>query len=134
MIRYKVVKLCFDVACSCYAGGKYGLKYRKNTIVTAKKGTLGIAVFERKYQAEKFIKEEFSPPCRYRIIHVSTIGRGKRYCCVCHAQDEKNLDNFYSEHSKNLSALLKANVLEYYGPLMQSPRGTIYYQQVKVLE
>jgi len=131
MIRYKVVRQNFGHRYSCYAVGRYRLSYRKNTIITAKEGTLGIAVFERIHQAKKFIAEEWGRS--YIIIRVSSIGRGKRYRFACTLQDEQNLDIFYGRHTKNLSALLKVNISEY-GSLLQCPPGTIFYQQVKVLE
>jgi len=132
MIRYKVIRIITIeplVGCSCYATGKYQLKYKKNTIVTAKEGTLGIAVFEKRHQAEDFIEKECFG-CSSRIIRVSSIGHGKRYRFVCPEQDAPSLDNFYHRHAKNLSALLKAAIL---APHIQSPPGTIFYQQVKVL-
>ncbi len=133
MIRYKVVKKVSIepfVGYSCYATGEYQLTYKENTIVTAEEGTLGIAVFERRYQAYNFMQREFSfNSCK--IIRVIPIGRGKRYCFVCDAQDTSNLDYFYRRLKGDLSVLL--------GDFrsiraIKSPPGSIFYQQVKVLE
>jgi len=134
MIRYKVVRLDSDSRYSCYARGKYQLTYKKNTIVTAGKGTLGIAVFEKRHQAEEFIREEYSADRLLIIIRVISIGCGKRYHFVCLTQDEQNLNHFYYKHSKNLSALLKEDNTIKCEPFILSPPGSIFYQQVKVLE
>lgn len=132
MIRYKVVGIdLLGNRVSCYATGNYQLAYRKNIIVTSIEGTLGIAVFERRYQAEDFLKKEFSPPSHYKVIRVISIGRGKRYRFVCDAQDTSNLDYFYRRLKGDLSVLL--------GDFrsiraIKSPPGAIFFQQVKVLE
>ena len=132
MIRYKVVRLDFGNRHSCYATGKYRLAYRKNTIVTAKKGTLGIAVFERRYQAENFLHNEFSSDRGCEIIRVIPIGRGKRYRFVCESQDAMNLNIFYHRYRSNLNVFLRKIPPQLHS--MSSPIGTIFYQQVKVLE
>jgi len=134
MIRYKVVrKVSIEpfVGYSCYATGDYQLTYSENTVVTAKEGTLGIGVFERRYQAKNFMQREFSAnSCR--ILRVISIGRGKRYRFVCESQDTSNLDIFYRRHRGGLNALLE----NLFSPVnsMSSPLGTIFYQQIKVLK
>ena len=131
MIRYKVVKQELYSGYSCYATGDYQLEYKKNTVITAKKGTLGIAVFERRYQAEDFIiKKRFRSDTR--IIRVIPIGRGKRYPFVCESQDTFNLDIFYNRYGDTLDILLKCASISAH--TMKSPPGTIFYRQVKVLE
>ncbi len=135
MIRYKVVKLYFVNRLSCYAKGNYQLEYRKNTIVTAKEGTLGIAVFERKYQAKDFLKKEFSPHNVFEIIRVHSIGRGKRYHFACNTQESESLSNFYHMYKNNLDIFLEpSSNLRNSVHVLQIPDGTIFYQQVKVLE
>jgi len=132
MIRYKVVRINFTSQhVSCYATGDYQLAYIKNTIVTAEESTLGIAVFEKRYQAEDFLKKEFSPDRFYKIIRVISIGRGKRYRFVCGTQDTVNLKWFYRRYGDDLSILLGGFPLIH---TMKSPPGAIFYQQVKVIE
>ena len=135
MIRYKVVRLYVDVAYSCYAGGNYQLAYKKDTIVTAEGGTMGLAVFETRYHAQSFLRDEFSFDSPYKIIRVNPIGRGKRYHFACNAQDTVSLDKFYHEYANNLSLFLKISPsLESYIHILTMPTGTIFYQQVRVLE
>ena len=134
MIRYKAVRIVSRspfVGYSCYATGNYQLTYKENTVITAKEGTLGIAVFERRHQAESFIYREFSPnSCQ--ILRVISIGRGKRYRFVCESQDTINLDIFYRRYGSVLNDFLRGFSPSFHS--IKSPPGTIFYQQVKVLK
>ena len=100
---------------SAFASGKYNLDYSKNSVVKARKGTFGIAVFETRYQAESF--QERLP---YKIIRVRPVGRGKAVKLVCGNQSEFELDNFYNKRLMSLTIL--------------PPLGTIFYPAVEVLE
>ena len=99
---------------SAFASGKYNLDYSKYSIVKARKGTFGIAVFETRYQAESF--QERLP---YKVIRVRPIGRGKTVVRICGSPSEHDLDSFYN---KRLSASLI------------SPPGTMFYPAVEVLD
>ena len=114
-VKFKVVYVSNDdKRYSAFAKGKYNLYYPKGAIVRAREGTLGVAVFETRYQAESFQRRR-----PYEIIRVRPIGRGKIVDFIYRNQSETGLDKFYN---KNLA------------PSMVSPCGTVFYPAVEVLE
>ena len=101
---------------SAFASGKYNRNYSKGATVRAREGTLGVAVFKTKKQAEAF---QGKIGTHYKIISVLPIGRKKTVEYICNAQSERSLDFFYNEK-------LGANLVP--------PPGTIFYPAVEVLE
>jgi len=99
-----------------FASGKYNRNYSKGTIVRAREGTLGVAVFKTRKQTEEF---QGTIGTHYKIIHVLPIGRGKTVKYICTAQSEISLDFFYKEK-------LEAHLVP--------PSGTIFYPVVEVLD
>lgn len=120
--RFKVV--ITNRRISYYAQGKYCKIYNKGEIVTAEKHTIGIAVFKRKQNAEKFLDRHVVG----QIITVEPIGRGKTFDFVFGSQDEDSLDFFYRE-------LLECpKFLDFAISRTTTPKGTVFYPAVKVLD
>jgi len=116
-VKFKVVYINIEGRrCSVLAGGNYRLDYSKNSIVRAREGTFGIAVFKTRKQADTFHKGRFNE----KIIRVRPVGRGKAVKLVCGNQSEFELDNFYNKRLMSLTIL--------------PPLGTIFYPAVEVLE
>jgi len=129
-VKYKVVsednKSAFLSLCNGIK--KYRLNYKKDTIVEAPKGTLGIMVFERKYQAEKFIRRQTDCPACFNIKRVLSIGKGKKPYSICRISildSDYDLDQFY-----------RKNIIDpfYRISKVSPPDGTICYPAVKVLD
>jgi len=122
-VRFKVVRADrHDFRCSIYAKGKYCLKYPKNTIVRARKGTLGVAVFKTRIQAEKFLKV-YIILTAVKIIRVRPVGRGKTVDIISHSLLPIYLDYFYERTNR----MYKVNT-------SRPPPGTIFYPAVEVIE
>ena len=75
MIAYKVVT---QERKSCYVNGSkiFCLVYDKDSVVTARKKTLGIFCFTHKCYAEKFNYEHFNGICR--ILEIKFLVRPRR--------------------------------------------------------
>ena len=101
---------------SVLAGGNYRLDYSENSIVRAREGTLGVAVFKTRKQADAFHKGRPNQ----EIICVRPVGRGKTVKSVCGNQSEIELDNFYDKRLMSLTIL--------------PPLGSIFYPAVEVLD
>lgn len=121
-VRFKVV--ITNRRISYYAQGKYCKIYNKGETVTAEKHTIGIAVFKRKQNAEKFIDRHVVG----QIITVEPIGRGKTFSLVFGSQDEDSLNFFYHELSKC------PKFLDFAINRSITPKGTIFYPAVEVLD
>lgn len=119
-VKFKVVSIDYEgKRSSAFTRGNYSLDYPENSIVRARTGTLGVAVFKTRKQAEYFLRT--ASRIVLRIIRVYPVGRGKTVKVVCDYPMECSLDNFYNEEER------------LYIP-MAPPRGTIFYPAVEVLE
>ena len=118
-VKFKVVSLFLSgqKRSSAFASGKYSLDYAKGTIVRAIKGTLGVAVFKTRKQAERFLIIYSILP--HQLIRVRPIGRGKSVEYISNQIEESELDIFYSEKAITV---------------MKSPPGTVFYPAVEVIE
>ena len=121
-VKFKVVSVDSEgKRHSAFTRGNYSLDYPENSIVRARKGTLGVAVFKTRIQAERFLTS--ATRCVLIIIRVYPVGRGKNVKFVCDYPMELTLNNFYNkEEGEHL-----------YIP-MKPPPGTIFYPAVEVLE
>ena len=131
-IRYKVVMA--DNRFSIISRGqdaqvieKICLKYEKGTRVKAQPWSIGILTFEKKKQAEEFIKGAFYSQ-DFEILRVRPIGKGKR------------ITQLLSDHKYRYNILYLAKqeipykeVLMKYRK-MQAPEGTMAYPEVYVLD
>lgn len=113
-IRYKVVD---QDRKSCFANGEFRLFYAKDTTVLAVGNTYGVMTFDSLTNAQIFVSK-YSP--WLQIIKVKPIGRGKRRKYISGDQSNYGIDNFYKRRVKVFG--------------MPSPKGTICYPAVKVLE
>ena len=117
MVRFKVV---LEDRGSTFAQGKYRLKYIKDEIVKAVKGTFGIMVFKRRHQAEYYKRMYLSYSTTGIILRVEPLSRGKTVRLVSSLFRDVDLDLFYSGD---------------YSPYAYPPAaGTICYDKVKVLD
>ena len=118
-VKFKVVKVDYHGRRhSIFAKGSYSLEYPKDVTVRAIPGTLGVAVFGMRRQAENFLVSGLDQ----KIIRVRPVGRGKIVKFVCDYPTEKYLDVFYRYRStiqKNLT---------------WTPPGTMFYPAVEVIE
>ena len=129
MIRYKVVirktrESIIGMLHNRPKKSSYILKYKKGTIVTAPKNTVGILVFKTLSNAEKFM-EIYSDPTYYKILKIEGIGKGKTI---------KRL--FSDGDSWGFFTSLVVSVFNE-NPMMQkmsAPVGTMAYKAVRVLE
>ena len=117
MIRYKVV---LEDRGSTFAQGRYRLKYIKDEIVKAVKGTLGIMVFKRRCQAEHYRRKYLDYSKTGIILRVEPLSRGKTVRVASSLFRGVDLDLFYSGG--------------YYPYTYPTPAGTICYDRVKVLD
>jgi len=119
-VKFKVVKVDYEGnRWSVYAKGKYCIMYSKNTIVRAIKGTLGVAVFETRYQAEMFMREFFFSASNKKVIRVVPVGRGNNVAELSQFITSDSLDCFYER--KNVDTT-------------KPPSGTMFYPAVEVIE
>jgi len=122
-VKFKVVSIDSEgKRHSAFTRGNYNLDYPENSIVRAREGTLGVAVFKTRRQAEMFLTGRRKLVV-LRIIRVYPVGRGRNVKFVCDYPMESALDNFYNaEEDERL-----------YIP-MKPPPGTIFYPAVEVIE
>jgi len=117
-IKFKVVEVFYyGRRYSVFARDSYSLEYPKG-IVRAREGTLGIAIFRTRRQAENFLVNRLDQ----EIIRVRPIGRGKTVEFVCDFPTEGYLDSFY-RHKNTMRR-----------HLTRTPPGTIFYPAVEVLD
>lgn len=131
-IRYKVVNEA--TRCSVIIGinSLYTLKYVKGTIVKALSGSLGIMVFKRRYQAEKFVKLLNSGLLGSSIIlRVEIFERGKCPKYVSRWTTHKSdLTWFYSKWYADKKYITNGNGMD----LLIPPKGTLCYSMVRVID
>jgi len=106
---------------SAFASGKYNLNYPKDSIVRAGEETLGVAVFQTRKRAERFIKNCFAL-LPLQIIRVRPVGRGMIVTLVCDPSTEFELSTFYNKERG------------FYCTKISPPSGTIFYPAVEVIE
>jgi len=117
-VKFKVVRVDYHGRRhSIFARGGYSLEYPKG-IVRAIPGTLGVAVFGTRRQAENFLISSLDQ----KIIRVRPVGRGRSVEFVCDFPSEEYLDFFYRH---------KHTIRKH---LTRTPLGTIFYSAVEVLE
>lgn len=117
MIRYKAVTRNRK---SLIVEGKYELTYKKGSVVKAMKNTLGIMCFKTEETAIAYMADVgHLHPLGPRIIEVMTKGKGSRPPLMSIFTNDKDLDGFYSIGITISTAA--------------PPKGTVCYQQVKVL-
>ncbi len=119
-IRYKVVS--DRKSCMTYDTPKYCLFYKKNTIVKAKKETLGIFLFRTREDAFHFLMRSFVE--NYEILRVKTLSKETILSAtsyIGYVSNKTNLDNFYS--SKDQSDCTRITC-----------PGTILCHKIKVLD
>jgi len=121
-VKFKVVSIDSEgKRHSAFTRGNYSLDYPENSIVRAREGTLGVAVFKTRIQAERFLRGALRHVLR--IIRVYPVGRGKNVKFVCDYPMELALNSFYNEEERECL----------YIP-MKPPSGTIFYPAVELLE
>jgi len=120
-VKFKVVDVYRGKRCSIYARGNYRLIYSKGRVVRARKGTLGVAVFETRYQAENFCNSD-----PHNIIRVVPIGRGRTVDTISRDLDPSSFNDFY--------VCMKKGYYTFDVETMKPPSGTVFYPAVKVLE
>ena len=118
MIRYKVVR---ESRRSCFAKGVYRFQYLKNDIIQADPDTHGIMVFDTYDNANDFRNNH--PMFCDHILKVSPIGKGKRVKYLSTGQHEFEIRKFYLK-----------KIWNFVRKRMSTPKGTICYPAVKVLE
>jgi len=123
-VKFKAVRVVGERRVSAYARGAYCLNYLKDSVVRAREETLGIAVFGRRSDAEKFC---YRTVTKFNIIRVLPVGRGRTVEMV--SQSTYMLDIFYSDIVKHHRIPRDPNLI-----LMKPPRGTIFYPAVEVIE
>jgi len=121
-VKFKVVREIGERRVSAFAAGNYSLDYPKNSIVRTIEGTLGVAVFGRRSEAEKFCERRLF----LEIVRVLPIGRGRTVKKVSRHQNDSALDVFYGSKEKN-------SIYYDFAP-MSPPLGTMFYPAVKVIE
>jgi len=124
-VKFKVVRKIGERRVSAYAQGSYNLDYPKDAIVRAMGGTLGVAVFGRKIEAEIFCSR-CSGMDLFEIVRVLPIERGKTVKKLSRSQSVYMLDIFYGAIEINRSC--------YDLTPMVPPPGTMFYPALKVLE
>lgn len=122
MIRFRVVK---SNRGSLLAGGRYYRDYLRNSVIKAEPGTLGVFVFERRIDADRFAKgcrwEKGSDKSWPFTVRVQGIGKGRKLAgeVISQSMAIVDLDEFYRG-----VALCRT---------MMPPPGTMVYDAVKVL-
>jgi len=120
-VKFKVVDFYKSKRCSLYARGNYRLIYSEGTIVRARKGTLGVAVFETRKQAVDCHDSNF-----HKIIRVVPIGRGRTVDTISRDLNPSSFNDFY--------VCMKKGYYTFDVETMKPPSGTVFYPAVKVLE
>ncbi len=132
-IRYKVVNK--DTRFSALITvEKYRLQYVKDKIVEALSGTLGVMVFKRKWQAQRFIDIFFTPNERKNLmivrVEVFNKGRTPRYVSRW-INLPGDLNNFYLYNYKDKQYIDNCiNMMTISVPI----KGTLCYDRVKVID
>ena len=125
-VKFKVIAINGIISgrrFSAFAEGKYNLNYPKDSIVRAREGTLGVAVFETRKQADDFrVSFDYQ-----EIVRVRPIGRGKTVKYIASVSCEADLDIFYKYREKQAA-------FRRYSIKREVPTGTIFYPAVEVLE
>jgi len=124
-VKFKVVRVIGEQRFSAYAQGDYSLQYTKNSIVRAREGTLGIAVFGRKEEAKTFCDRMSF----FKVVRVLPVGRGRTVKVISNNQSDRLLDIFYRYIAK-YQGIPRSSILIPMAP----PRGTMFYPAVEVLE
>lgn len=120
--------------------GRYDKCYKKNTIVKANKGSLGIMVFKTQKQAEHWSNTNFQGTSK--VLKVLPKGRGKVpklistpfsinsfYRCLTKLLKEKGMQN-PTLYGRGKYTYMDGNIAVDLWPV---PPGTICYPAVKVL-
>ncbi len=115
IIRYRVVTRIRSSALIPHQNRTYYLKYFKDEIVKASKGSLGIMTFAHRREAEEWCSDLYEE----MILRVEPIGRGSTPEAVSVGLLANDLRAFYS--GKACQRVLP-------------PAGTICYPVVKVLD
>lgn len=123
-VKFKAVRIMGERRFSAYACGDYCLNYLKNSIVRARRGTIGIAVFGRKGEAKKFCEGT-----NFEIIQVLPVGRGKTVKVISGKQSDNMLDFFYRCLERHQGIPRDSDFIP-----MAPPRGTMFYPAVEVLD
>ena len=130
-IRYKVIK--HRKSCVIPQGSKYCLSYKKDQIVKAVPGSLGIMVFKTLLNAQCF------ETASTKIIKVRPIGRRRKISifstCMLNARRNTFMfKNFYKIYS--LKKRYKDWPLKFFNitNIVYPPEGTECYSAVEVLE
>ena len=119
-VKFKVVHVDYKgIKTSAYAQGSYSLCYSQGTIVRARRNTVGVAVFQTRRDAERFVSC-FSGFRKLKIIRVRPVGRGKTVNIISHFTNPDTLASFY----------IRVHSVETRKP----PPGTIFYPAVEVIE
>jgi len=127
MIVYKVVsKKRESVVVNQEAHRKAGLtlKYKKGSIVKAKRGTLGIWCYRDRQSAEGF-----SYSWGGRVIKVEGIGREKKVVAKSGDYLMESIKRFYENYRK----YKKLNVAFLYNSYSMVPEEMVFFNKVKVL-
>jgi len=121
-VKFKVVSVdCKGNRNSAFASGMYNLNYPKDSIVRAREETLGVAVFQTRKRAERFIMNCFTH-LPLQVVRVLPVGRGMIVTLVCDPSTEFELSTFYNKKPR------------FYCTKISPPSGTIFYPAVEVLE
>jgi hypothetical protein len=129
-IRYKVIKAHSRVSAIINGNSRYALKYEPGITVIAPEGTLGVMVFKTKTQAKEFadhlnfFSDSCSTPDRYKVIDVTTYGRGKFIDEMAYDYSTQGLCDFYNDSVETCHFMSTA----------RPPEGTMCYPGVTPLE
>jgi len=111
--------------------------YRKNTTVSAPKGSLGIMTFQRRWDAEEFIEEEFSSAKNsVKIISVKGINKLSRPNCILAHAGNVEVGTYIDEVETPAYNFMSRNAklsLEYH-KCRPVPDGLVCFEGVEVLE
>lgn len=112
---------------SVYAQGRYDLTYKKDTVVKAIHGTLGIMLFEDYLDARVWGSSVLDS---YRVLRVELIGEVTKPRFISPNFREDILDLFY----KALSCEFPRCSDPHYHSGFVAPAGTICCQKIRVLD
>jgi len=132
-VKFKIVKKINNRSVIINGNSPFCLIYEKDKKVMAPKGTLGVMVFDRKLQAEKWlnlytwwnIHDEDMP---YKIKRVVPIGRGIHPYAISKGVRTEGLRGFYNEFNKYGFTYMKDHHYR------NAPYGTCCYPGVHVLD
>lgn len=128
MVKYKVViKLwrcgAVDMGLfSVFAGGRYRLEYTHGRITVAIPKSVGIMVFNKKSQAQRFM-ECCNITTYATILRVKPIGKGTRPTKISTFSGANRIHEFYNYSHGMLNSHIK-----------NPPTGTMCYPKVVVLD